>query len=55
MTNQTGASVPRTSRTFNIELESGHKLIYIADGYITYAEAGKRIRQKFNQVGKFIK
>lgn len=51
-----GAEVrPRLSRTFRVELASGHKLIYIADGHITYEEAGRRLREKFRQSGKFIK
>lgn len=46
---------PRLSRTFNVTLDSGHKLIYISDGYITFEEAGKRLREKFGRSGKFTK
>lgn len=42
-------------RVYRIQLESGHKMIYLADEPITRAEAGKRIRIKFRQGGKFIK
>lgn len=42
-------------RVYRIELESGHKMIYLASEPITRTEAGKRIRAKFRMGGKFIK
>lgn len=53
-TNNGAQPEPQTFRMFNVQLDSGHKLIYISDGYITKSEAGKRIRAKFQQGGKFI-
>lgn len=46
---------PQTSRVFTVRLETGERLIYISDGAISYAEAGKRLRAKFNRSGKFIR
>lgn len=42
-------------RVYRIQLDSGHKLIYLASEPITRKEAGKRIRDKFRMGGKFIK
>lgn len=53
--NQGAATQPRTSRTFNVTLDSGHKLIYIPSEPITYQEAGRRLREKFRQSGKFVR
>lgn len=42
-------------RVYRVELENGKRMIYVASELITRQEAGKRLREKFHQGGRFIK
>lgn len=50
-----GAPSEPLQRTYTVQLDSGHRLIYIASEPITRAEAGKRLREKFRQSGRFVR
>lgn len=50
MTTNNGDSGPQLRRTFNLELNSGNKLIYIADKPITHEEAGNGQSRSFGSL-----